>query len=212
MQSAKEAFPSKSWFSEFNSINVHNGPTLKCDTFTLFYTGVCFFPQISKDKVYPWRSSSKLGSLFKKPEHDRECSANPRGFWSRSVTQTISRLRHRKRMAGALPAVLSLGQEPGPFDWVLQPNYCNSVPDLGPKGHRFILCKANWTTPFQHISDDPMAEGPNCTEQEHPVKGFAFWRPKHRNKQDMGLELGLHGKSKKILIMYSQIINHVSLK
>lgn len=99
MQSAEEAFPSKSWFSEFNSTNIYNGSTLKCDTFTLFDTGVYFISQGSKGKVYLWGNSSKLGPLLKTPKHDRQCFAKPGGFWSScTVMQTTSRLQCRQRM------------------------------------------------------------------------------------------------------------------
>lgn len=184
MQSAEEAFPSKSWFLEFNSTDIYNGSTLKCDIFTLFYTGVCFISQSSRGKVYLWGNSSKLGPLFKKPKHDRKYFVNPGGFWSScTVMQTISRLQCRQRRAGtqpALPSPWSLGWELGLFDWVPQPCYSSSVPNLGPKRHQFILCKANWNTPFQHISDGLTAVGPHCTGAS--VIGLAFWQPKHTNE------------------------------
>lgn len=101
---------------------------------------VCVFSQSSKVKIYLWENISKPGPLFKKPKHDRKCFANPRVFWSSStIMQTISRLPFRQWMAGALlavPSLWSLGQEPRPFDWVLQPCHSNNVPGLGPKRHQ----------------------------------------------------------------------------
>lgn len=170
-------------------------------------------PQSSKDRFYLRGNISKLAALFKK-------SYNNTNIFCKCKIILVKLHSHTNHFRAAVrvengwkTASSSITTVPEAKAYkVYRPMFQTVCLILAPKKHQFILCKANYNKPFQHISDDLTAVRPNCTEYLCTVAGLASWQPEAYKWIGHGDTDAISWKPNTIIRMCSGIICHTASK